>query len=60
MTLNYWAVSFIGRIVRFFRPTPYTNETRLDLLGFGMPIDRADSARTLPRDSCFNYTTSSQ
>lgn len=36
MTLNYWAVSFIGRlrIVPFFRPTPYTNETRFGLIRF--------------------------
>lgn len=39
MTLNYWAVSFIGRlrIVRFFDgqgTTPYTNESRVRLIRF--------------------------
>lgn len=39
MTLNYWAVSFIGRlrIVRFFDgrgTTPYTNESRVGLIRF--------------------------
>lgn len=45
MTLNYWAVSFIGRlrIVRFFKRLLTQMRLGSDLLGFGISLAEIDS-----------------
>lgn len=46
MTLNYWAVSFIGRlrIVRFFKRLLTQMRLGSDLLGFGISLARSTGA----------------